>query len=146
MEPAVRECVAGRLRFSPIPFAQLRRAIEDLAELAWSEIIARVIDDTGLDEEHRAACRAGMVVVLLRSEDRAQRTELRLSEAVVEPELGKSTAQLPEHRPGHDGGAVVGLAQVREVPSLEVRAVRQGHPHRGSGEERIDPSRLEDLQ
>src|SRR5699024_6443283 len=107
----------------PVAFAQLRGPVEHLSLTAGPDFLTGRVDDSRLDEHHRSSGRTRVSVVLLRSQHGAQRAELRLAEAVVEPEFGQPRPQTVEDRTGHDRGAVVGLAQALEVPGLEFGAV-----------------------
>src|SRR5699024_4111594 len=131
MEPAVVEGFGRGFGTIPVAFAQLWGAVEHLSLTVGPYVLTGCVDDSRLDEHHRSAGRTRVSVVLLRPQDGAQRAELRLTEAVVETELGQPRPQTVEDRAGHDRGAVVGLAQALEVPGLEFGAVGQGHPDGG---------------
>src|SRR5213079_1740460 len=63
IEPAVAQHFRGRLRIVPVAFHQLRRLDDDLADLAGSDLLARIIDvhDSHVDIGQRDADRALLV-------------------------------------------------------------------------------------
>ncbi len=146
VEPPVPERLLRGLRLVPVPDAQLRRAVQELAALTRRDVRARLVDDPGLDEEHRPPARLGAVLVLVGKEDGRERPDLALAEAVVEPDVGQSLRKPVPDRARHDRGPVVRLAQRGEVGAVEGRMVGERHPDRRREEERAVVVRLDAAQ
>ena len=91
--------------------------------------MAVLVDDQRLHVQRRAPGRAGLADLVLGPQHGRQRRHLGLAVEVEEPHSGQPLTELGQHLDGHDGGAVVALAQRREVAPVEVGMVEQRDPH-----------------
>lgn len=128
MEPAALERLHRFLGLAPVSGAQLRRAVHDLAEFARREVVHLGVHHACLDEQDRAADGIRPRVVFFGAQHRREWTDLRLAEAVVEPDSRQPLAEFLQYRDGHDRRAVVGLGEAAQIRFGEAGMVRESHP------------------
>ena len=139
MEPAARERLRGLRLVRVVAERRVRAAVHDLADRARRDRHAVEVDDPGLDVDRRPARAAGPFQLLVRTQDRRQRRHLGLPVEVPQRDVREPPLQLAQHLDRHRRGAVVALAQRRQVRRGEVGVAQQRDPHGRRAEELRDP-------
>src|SRR3546814_16123902 len=98
------------------------------SDLISRNVVHMFVNDPGLDEQRRAPCRCGSVVVLVRPQDGGERADLGLAVVIPQTKRRKRLAQRLQNLGRHDRRAIIAFGDGREV-GAQVRCGEAGYPY-----------------